>query len=1290
MSKRSPMVKPVLLPRFEPYRAPSANEHRRAEASPFHPHLPGHYRDQWRLLIPRLGAAGTLAQARTVVDREMADLAELPEALDPEGRERYRAVLLLLRDLTHHGWMPRQGPGGLYVYPPQMEGDDILEEKARLRASFRIARAEKLRLEEESAFIRRMESPRPWKGAEVSVLSLIADGAELARTLGDVRDLAEPERSAALRESVRPYLQLVPRSDAPTARQQDPHTGLRLLDIWSYFRWMWSTPHEQGPIREMFYLIRDAARPFHPVMGIAALGNTAAEIPARDDYLGWTRDAIQFAFKRRPEEWHSRTVDLPHPRVAGGVAANVWRVHSAQHESDDLYRERIAQHARDFAQMLKASASATLSEMFLDDLPVTPDELEHPTEDTIRRLREVELEVTHEVRRDQKENPGRAAAEGRQLNLDLTAGAAVREKRVKTARRVLSSVLVLEGFGVWDDPARGLPLALDDESGLAAVARLVRHRKQLVFGTSMMEITTCGAIPPYGDLLVGKLVSMLMTSPQVIHDYRECYRDAAVGIRSKTKGEALVRPSELVFLGTCGLYRLGGSQYERIRVPYANGELRFKYVGLTKGHGSVHFSSETRRALETVSIRHLGFRRVNNVSGEGANAKMRLQREGLDTLGLPASLQNHNFHKPVYVIELARNTREYLLGLQERPDYYSPSAADGEAPEVATQAVVEYWMNRWLSSRINNADVLARVSQIEPVAASVGSTDAATLSSPVTAAGGTSGGSPGHGSDGGGAFEPPQPPDPDLSVEFIRRLYRHTALYADRHTEKQLKALHVEDKRLENFVKNKVKDGWSVVLTGNPGDGKTHLLRSLKRSLKLAGAAVQWDASAVSSNRALVDEWRDALARGVPYCIAINEGPLLDLAQEFGHPRSSSAFAPLWEARRQVVESLYYDQEPAPPAHKTLVIDLNRRSLLEPEMVEKVVRRLTDEVFYQQCAACPLKRRCDVPRHRGLLVRPRVLGRLQEVLQLVARTGIHATMRQVHSLISYLVMADRTCEALAATSGRPEQALSYAAYSGVGGLFDAVRQVFDPARVSHPQLDEELWSGTIDATGWDEPRPVLGDLDVEDRAMEQFDQVKRQFFFQHALGEELLKFLPEDVQEYHQHLRQAEAQTQRVVRALIGGINKFFDPASRDDDRLRLWTSHRFDANPTTVLVSHKQVENTKFRLQVPRLAPWLRDALTYQPDHFVLVGQVAPDGGTATLRVDLELYRTLKDAQRGLPLTMRAKEITTRLQAFLDELNRLSSAMRQDIEDVSLRDLTSGEQLRVKVDRINRTYQPG
>ena len=68
-------------------------------------------------------------------------------------------------------------------------------------------------------------------------------------------------------------------------------------------------------------------------------------------------------------------------------------------------------------------------------------------------------------------------------------------------------------------------------------------------GSSMMELNVCGAIPPYNEILAGKLVALLATSPQVIHDYKERYSDKASMIASRLKGEDVFRPADLVYVG---------------------------------------------------------------------------------------------------------------------------------------------------------------------------------------------------------------------------------------------------------------------------------------------------------------------------------------------------------------------------------------------------------------------------------------------------------------------------------------------------------------------------------------------------------------------------------------------------------------------------------------------------------------------------------------------------------------------------------------------------------------------
>ena len=91
-------------------------------------------------------------------------------------------------------------------------------------------------------FIRRLERPGLSSGHE-SVKTLIANGTELQQRLlaGRQFRLDDPRRNEALREAVRPYLQLV------DAGVRDEHTGLALRDIWRYFRFTWSIPQTSIP-----------------------------------------------------------------------------------------------------------------------------------------------------------------------------------------------------------------------------------------------------------------------------------------------------------------------------------------------------------------------------------------------------------------------------------------------------------------------------------------------------------------------------------------------------------------------------------------------------------------------------------------------------------------------------------------------------------------------------------------------------------------------------------------------------------------------------------------------------------------------------------------------------------------------------------------------------------------------------------------------------------------------------------------------------------------------------------
>src|SRR5208337_1653480 len=78
-------------------------------------------------------------------------------------------------------------------------------------------------------------------------------------------------------------------------------TGLRLIDIWRYFRHTWSLEYRPIPGRQLNLLIRNAARPKRPVIGIAMLASPVVRMRVRDDWIGWNPEP--FLKKLIDGEW---------------------------------------------------------------------------------------------------------------------------------------------------------------------------------------------------------------------------------------------------------------------------------------------------------------------------------------------------------------------------------------------------------------------------------------------------------------------------------------------------------------------------------------------------------------------------------------------------------------------------------------------------------------------------------------------------------------------------------------------------------------------------------------------------------------------------------------------------------------------------------------------------------------------------------------------------------------------------------------------------------------------------
>lgn len=627
------------------------------------------------------------------------------------------ASFLLLRDLLLIGWTVTNTGKTIRLMLPQLDSNTTVA-KQQIRDSMRFERVEVLQSRAVKEFVRSMERTRIVDETPRSIFSLMADGGRLNKVMVAASKREGEERAKYLRRFVKPYLKLV------AGNERDPYTQFRYSDIWRYFRLSWSIPYRSTPGRNMFYLVRDAGQPCHPIIGIAALGNCVIGLKCRDDRIGWTPDAIaeeirsaravgESEFARVCEE----TAHALGKNVEGGLR--------------DIDIEGIATPGS-----LVNPSQATVEALLLLAQNAADERYEHLRQETAD-THEMELELAP---------PGNERLRQNIERYDLESSKALfRRKRADKLARLLHAKIVLNELNVLTFPSVGLPALLwsDDgmeepnEKGRSVLRTVLNANKESKVGTSMMEIVVCGAVAPYNYLLGGKLVAMLITSPQVIRDYQLRYGCQSSTIASQIAGREIMRPARLVYLGTSSLYAgsidklrdeaskkgsqngefrpVSASQYNRVHIPASilkrSGAIRYECIGMTEGFGVIHFSKDTREILENLDVILHHAKRVNSIFGEGTSPRLRKIRQGISLLGLDSRFLIHGQSRLVYGIKLAHNTERYLNGYDDEPEYIFPITKD---PEASSRHVASHWIQRWLCSRINHAESLKAVSQFIP------------------------------------------------------------------------------------------------------------------------------------------------------------------------------------------------------------------------------------------------------------------------------------------------------------------------------------------------------------------------------------------------------------------------------------------------------------------------------------------------------------------------------------------------------------------------------------------------
>ena len=206
------------------------------------------------------------------------------------------------------------------------------------------------------------------------------------------------------------------------------------------------------------------------------------------------------------------------------------------------------------------------------------------------------------------------------------------------------------------------------------------RRSRLV---NVMDAYVVGAVPPYNQLLGGKLVASLMCSQEVNRFFMERYKNSEGVISGEKKSPRLTLITVTSALGRSSLYN---------RLKLIQGDktlINFKKIGETSGFGHFQISNELFERMRALLALESHSYANGHQFGQGPNWRLRVTRVGLKRLGLDEDLVHHGINREVYASPLAENFKEFLRGEIEQPDIKIYPA----------QTIADAALHRWIIPR---------------------------------------------------------------------------------------------------------------------------------------------------------------------------------------------------------------------------------------------------------------------------------------------------------------------------------------------------------------------------------------------------------------------------------------------------------------------------------------------------------------------------------------------------------------------------------------------------------------
>lgn len=490
----------------------------------------------------------------------------------------------------------------------------------------------------------------------------------------------------------------------------------------------------------------------------------------------------------------------------------------------------------------------------------------------------------------------------------------------------------------------------------------------------------------------------------------------------------------------------------------------------------------------------------------------------------------------------------------------------------------------------------------------------------------------------------------------LRDLLERGALYADRFPPSLRDALDVADP-LTDLVTGALGERKSVVLSGNAGDGKSHLAQRALDALSTrscievtaghpAGEPVPQDtvvfvrdASALTDAEVLAAVTAARTAQA-PLLITINEGPLNSLAAD---PEGE-----FFRTVRDVLHSRARGIRTDDP-ERMLILSLSGRQLAKSDFADGALSKLLPLIG--PCSTCGTSRDCPrVVGARALRRSRRARERVAALLQLLTDRGRHVSAREIWLFLTDMFFA-WTCSPGQDEIDRAAGYFWVRLFESNNKLSHEIALEFDPINAPMAREDILLWQGKFGELDYDQEFPGLAPATVARASREDglrlFASAKRALFFMsRSIDPQSLLARQSMAPEFGRLLTTASTDPRRVIRELVGLINRYRLDARTEND---LWVSrhHSMAAHRRPfALAAAAKLPIEQLEISVPfAYESENYDGAGFFPDRLLLRWA----GSEQVLAVSFDTWRRLQE-ERSLTVDRDQEGLDFALDLFMSQ----------------------------------------